>query len=359
MKLFQIFINLICIYFLVIKKTFKGQKIIIFHHPSNKLINNTDVYIKFLFSNLKKDFLVIYTHESKNLKRENFFYITQGYLKLIYGINFFISSYVCDYFTPNSKKIYIHHDIYDTPLAEKEKYNLIIKKIGKYDYIFVSSIITKKFFEKNFQRYFTKHKPKIIITGYIKFDFLLNKLKNFNKKKNSVVIAPTNYLAYKDSLLIKDLQKTISKLLSFRKYKIILRPHPSNKDDPLMQQIAKKFKKEKKFSLNYDKNYLNLYSSSLCLITDISGTAYTYAFLTENPVIFFDNYKKKISKTYFFNDRKKIGYICNSTVSMMTKLKSINKYKNDFKEKIINLKKQRLANQGKVKKIVLKFIYEN
>ena len=44
---------------------------------------------------------------------------------------------------------------------------------------------------------------------------------------------------------------------------------------------------------------------------------------------------------------------------MMTKLKSINKYKNDFKEKIINLKKQRLANQGKVKKIVLKFIYEN
>ena len=358
MKPFQILINLTFIYFLIIKKTFKGQKIIIFHHPSNKLINNTDFYIKFLFRDLKKNYLLIYTHESKNLKRKNFFYITQGYLKFIYGVNFFLSSYVCDYFTPNSKKIYIHHDIYDTPLAEKGKQRTIMDKIQKYDYIFVSSIITKKLFQKNLKRNFDEHKPKIIITGYIKFDFLINKFKNFSKKRNSIVIAPTNYLAYKNSLIIKNLSKIILNLLSLKKYKIILRPHPSNKDDSIFEKVSKKFKNEKKFFLNYDKNYLNLYSNSLCLITDISGTAYTYAFLTENPVIFFDDYKKK-SKTYFFNDREKIGYICNSTISMMIKLQSINKYKNDFKKKIIDLKKHRLINLGKVKKIILKFIYEN
>ena len=37
------------------------------------------------------------------------------------------------------------------------------------------------------------------------------------------------------------------------------------------------------------------------MITDISGTAYTFAFLTQRPVIFFEKKSKtKIIKTNFF-----------------------------------------------------------
>ena len=351
--------NFIAIYFLIIKKKFLGHKIIVFHHPAHKLIDNTDVYIKYLFSNIKKDYLVIYTHELIGLNKKKYFFITQGYLKLIFGVNFFISSYVCDHFTPNSKKIYIHHDIYDTPLAEKKKYNKIVRKIANYDFIFVSSNITKIFFETNFKRYSIKNSPRVITTGYIKFDLLMNKLNYFKKKNNLIVIAPTNYNAYKKSLLIKNMNSLISKLLDFKNYKIVLRPHPSNKNDVLIKNLKKKFNHNKNFLINFDKNYLKLYSGSSCLITDISGTAYTYSFLTENPVVFFDYTNHRTKDSNFFKDRKKIGYICSSTRSIMFKIKEIINNKYLFKNKINALKKERLYNLKNVKNYMLNFIYKN
>ena len=72
-------------------------------------------------------------------------------------------------------------------------------------------------------------------------------------------------------------------------YKIIFRPYPANRDSKLIKNIKKKFEKEKIFSLDMSDDYFEIYSRSLCLITDISGTAYTYAFMTGRPIIFFSN----------------------------------------------------------------------
>ena len=111
-----------------------GKKTIIFHHPNKKFTLSTDYYIKELFNKLKNDYLVIYTHESIFLKKNNYFFISQWYLKFIIGIDFFICAYVCDQFTLNSKKIYIHHDIYDTPISSGPKKKDVIFKIQKYDF---------------------------------------------------------------------------------------------------------------------------------------------------------------------------------------------------------------------------------
>ena len=43
-------------------------------------------------------------------------------------------------------------------------------------------------------------------------------------------------------------------------------------------------------------NYLKTYNSSNIMITDLSGTAYTYALLTKNPVMFFSPGEKLIKK---------------------------------------------------------------
>ena len=91
------------------------------------------------------------------------------------------------------------------------------------------------------------------------------------KKSRTIVIGPTNYNSYKKSLLIKNLDYLINNLLEKRKFKIVLRPHPSNINDALIKNIEKKFSNNKNFKVNFDKNYLNLYYNSLCLITDISG----------------------------------------------------------------------------------------
>ena len=91
----------------------------------------------------------------------------------------------------------------------------------------------------------------------------------------------------------------ISYIIEKFNFNVIFRPHPSNRDDSNILNIKNKFIKNKKSFSNliFAENYLKNYRKSFfCMITDISGTAYTYAFLNECPVLFFSN--KLIDKNY-------------------------------------------------------------
>ena len=76
-----------------------------------------------------------------------------------------------------------------------------------------------------------------------------------------------------------------------------------------------------------------MYSNTKFLITDISGTAYTYAFFTKKPVIFFSS-KEKLLKKYkfdelsYFIDRKKIGLIVQNFKELSNAVKKIKANKN-------------------------------
>ena len=84
-----------------------------------------------------------------------------------------------------------------------------------------------------------------------------------------------------------------------------------------VKSIAKKYKKNQRFFLDTSKNYFEIYKDSCCLISDLSGTAYTYSLLIEKPVIFYSNYEKKLKaldyhKLNYFKDREKVGYVVNN-----------------------------------------------
>ena len=86
--------------------------------------------------------------------------------------------------------------------------------------------------------------------------------------------------------------------------------------------MKKKYENNSRFIFDGSKNYLKTYSNSRFLITDLSGTAYTYSFLTNNPVIFFSNYEKKLringyGNLNYFKDRKKIGFVVTSVHSIL------------------------------------------
>ena len=83
------------------------------------------------------------------------------------------------------------------------------------------------------------------------------------------------------------------------------------------------------------------------MITDISGTAYTYAFLTKKPIIFFLINEKLINELgynelSYLQDRKKIGTIAQSldhvreAVRNIKFIESKTKISNDLLEKEIN-----------------------
>ena len=95
------------------------------------------------------------------------------------------------------------------------------------------------------------------------------------------------------------------------------------------------------------------------MITDISGTAYTYAFLNECPVLFFSN--KLIEKNYenssYVQDRNKIGLIYKNNKEVLKMIELINKKKPKIKKSIIKLRGN-LTNFGNVKNQISKVIYK-
>ena len=347
---------LICIYniiylnfIILIKKKISNKKIIIFYHPNIKLINIHKKFIGDLLNN--NEYFVLNLHQNFSLKEKNYFFLINYLCNFIFNSDFFISNNVCDFFSPGSKRIYIHHDIYDTPLIDKKKEKNLRLRLSKYQYILLASNITKKIFLDLFKK--LKEKPKIKVIGYFKLDIMLNnkitKKEIFNKR--SIIIAPTNFLAFKQFSLYKHLDELIGNLLKLNKYNIIFRPHPSNLNSYNVNKILNKYTNYKKFYFDQSSNYSSTYLKSLVLVTDISGTAYTYAFLTKNPVIFFRTYNKNLEKKFYglkyFQDRKKIGIIFDSVKSFEKINKVIDK-RSFFKKNIQTILKDNFS-VGKTK----------
>ena len=328
-----------------------------------------------------KNFEVYYIYNS-NTKvelrlKKNSLYLDFNYIRFIpFGnfflnkINFMISSYVIYTFPPKTKNIYICHDIYDVPMAKKQIEKKIFIELGKLDYIFVSSDIVKDYFEKGLSKNImkkSKRKVQVVNTGYLKLDHVHKKINLRKVKEDSILIAPTASKLYSDANLSKKLDKMIN-LLLVKKYKIIYRPHPLDLtikgDINLTNLIIEKFKDFPNFEFDISTSYIESYRKSKLLITDFSGTAYTYAFSTEKPVIFYSSlnklsFIKEINSMYYFKDRKEVGYVITNIKDLLKKVKEIDNKKIILKTKIKNLRKKRIKYFNKsliiTKKTIQKF----
>jgi len=363
-KLFLTFINVIKIFLITYNKHKKNNsiKFFFFYFPvkayqeniielGNNInqLNNAEVY--FIYNSK--------TSEELKLKK-NSLYLDFNYFRFIPFINFFLSkinflitSYVIYTFPPKTKNIYISHDIYDTPMAKTEVEKKIFIELSKIDYIFVSSEIARNYFKNGFSENLinkSKLNAKIINTGYLKLDHVYKKLKKIKDKENSILIAPTSSKYYPNANLSKKLDKIISFLIK-KKLKVIFRPHPLDLtpkgEMKLTYSLIKKFKENDNFKFDLSTSYIKSYKKSKMLITDFSGTAYTYAFSNEKPVIFYSSlnklsFEKKLKKLYYFKDRKNVGYIVNNINDLYNKIIKIYKNKNILRTKIKNLRKKRI-----------------
>jgi len=344
-KVFFYFYSIINLFllniFIFLKKFYYKKKIIFFYHPKENLTKMHTYYIE--------DFLLKFDKHNVffggKILLFKYFYIKESLLRYIYNVDIFVSNNLCDNFTHSSKRVYFHHDIYDTPLVEKKKKKKITKRLSKYDFVLLASTKSKYIFEKTFFK--VKKKPKILYLGfYPKLNYLLKKKIVRKKIHNNIIIAPTDFYAFPKLTIQPYLENLISCLIK-NNYTITYRPHPSNAKEKKVLILVKKFRNVKNFILDTTPNYFNSYSSSSLMITDISGTAYTYAFLTKNPVFFYSPNEKIIQKTYYNNlsyfiDRKKIGKIFLKTKFIITFLQKNknNKFKKTFKRNIISIYKK-------------------
>ena len=334
----------------------KSIKVIIFCYPNYKLKNISKFYIEDLF-NTKNNFKIIYlTTDKKNLNSKEIF-IYNSLIKYLIKVDLFISNYVCDYFPLSKLKSYIHHDIYDTPLSNLSEEKNLKNRLNKYDHILIPSSNSKVIF----QRLKLKKNIEYFEIGYHKLNFLKNKRRKLKKKTfNTIIIAPTNFNSFPKLSMYKKINIIIDLLLVKTNYNVIFRPHPSNLYTNIVDRIEKKFSKYKNFNIDKSKNYFNTYSNSFLMITDLSGTAYTYSFLTLNPVLFFSISEKILKKNNYnnlnyFKDRKKIGYIVNhenKLIKLIQKSKLMNSDRLNFINN--NIKKMNINNSKKLFELYLK-----
>ena len=356
-KIIVCFINLIVLTSIIIfQKTLNKKKIIIFYHPNTKLLKIHTYYIEKLFKK-KNQYYVIYLHQNFKLGKKNYFFVIDYFCNFIYNCDFFISNNVCDSFTPNSINIYIHHDIFDTPLVTTRRENNLRKRLLKYDHILLASYLSKKVFDNLFN---STNKPNIGIIGYYKLDFLLKKrIKSISE--SSIIIAPTDYRAFPEFSLYKDAKLIINYILKKTNLNVIFRPHPSNLDSNKLSNLLKNFKKNKRVTLDNSDNYQKAYNSAKLMITDISGTAYTYAFLTKKPVIFYCTFNKKFEKKYhdlsYFKKRNIIGTVARGKNDLY-KLHIVANDKKKYKKKINQLINKNFIT-GKTKNNFFEFLNRN
>ncbi len=330
-------------------------KVIIFCYPNYRLKNISKFHIEDLF-NIKKNFKIIYLSTDKKNLNINEIFIYNYLIKYIFKVDLFISNYVCDYFPPTKLKSYIHHDIYDTPLSNLSEEKNLKNRLNKYDHILIPSKNSKAVFE----RLKLKKNMEYFEIGYHKLNFLKKKNRKLKKKNYStIILAPTNLDSFPKLSIYKKIYKIINLLLTKTKYNVVFRPHPSNLDTNIVHKIENKFSKYKNFYIDKSKNYLNTYSNSFLMITDLSGTAYTYSFLTLNPVLFFSISEVFLKKNSYndlnyFQDRKKIGYIANHERKLI-KLIQKSKLKNSDRLNFINnnIKKMNINNSKKLFELYL------
>ena len=141
--LFSKFLNFVnSIYSILIinlKLKITKKKTIFFFFPRKDLTLKDVNYIKDLLSILNKQYLVIFGHKLHSLKFKNSYFINESFLRFLKNLDLFISNYICDFFPKNSKKIYIHHSLYDTPLTGRKNEKQTIERLKNYDFIFLSS----------------------------------------------------------------------------------------------------------------------------------------------------------------------------------------------------------------------------
>ena len=355
--IYCLFLNLIFLFNRFILK----KKNVIFFFARNKLINNSYFYIEDLFKNFNKDISIYYIVDCFFF-RKKYFIILQNFFSYIYFADGFISNYLSEKIISSNLRIYIHHDIYDTPLVRKTYEKYLVKVLFNYNYIFIPSKSSKTIFLNLINNNKKKSHFTFKIIRYPKIEFFNKKKINYSSTKKIIIIAPTNIHSFKISLINK-LDDLTNYLLKFTDYKIAFRPHPSNIEDLKINSYVNKFIHNKRFIYDISENYQKIYSESKFMITDLSGTAYTYALIFKKPVIFFipDNFSSILRKDFdlnsdYFLDMKYIGIKVNNFASINKFLKK--NFNQGMFQKKINYIKHRSGSPFNSKKSVVNEIHE-
>ena len=141
----------------------------------------------------------------------------------------------------------------------------------------------------------------------------------------TAVYAPTHVIASNERLasLRRHGERIIETLLAGG-YRVIFRPHPlsfADRDGSLVDRIVASHAGNPQFSLDRSKDYTRTYASADFMVTDLSGTGFTFSLTFTRPCIFFaaDEESERGLNGAQFDHRHRIGAVVRSGGQLLEK----------------------------------------
>ncbi len=197
---------------------------------------------------------------------------------------------------------------------------------------------------------------KLISAGYGQLEQLHQSYQQMCKTKRSrpkVLIAPS---WQPDNILDSCLDSLLSQLLTGQ-YEVVVRPHPEyvKRYAPRMDAIVNRYREQDvKFELDFSGNS-SIFDSDI-LITDWSGTAYEFSFVTLKPSAFIDtapkinnpDYEKLGIQPLEFALRDQVGVRVDPSAleTLPDKIAMLLENGGEFAERIENIRETYIANFG-------------
>ena len=184
--------------------------------------------------------------------------------------------------------------------------------------------------------------------------------------KNTIIYAPTLVNRLNENLASlrshgEDIVATLTK-----SQKVIFRPHPASLKNFDDSRVINKIKNSRNSSLKLDvsKDYFKTFAQSSLMVTDLSGSGFTYAFSTGKPVIFFAHNAEKEQGRHGiqYEGREGVGKIVRNTDELNAAIKEIENSYESYQKKVLDYRKELMFNVEKSSEqilAVLDFILKN
>jgi len=246
----------------------------------------------------------------------------------------FVDVFICPSLTyglpEKAKKVLFVHDIHDTPVGDEDEF---LKIMLQFDYFFLPSDpvinLFKRILAHPTETRLKRRELCLIKGGYLKLDRLMAFYEKNKKDSKTIIYAPT-IPVFNDLASLSQFSEPIIETImkEFPDYELIFRPHPHTLRTSEVHRIEEKYKNHPGFIFDDNASfYMENYSKAALLITDLSGTAYTYALATLKPVIFFSPNEKEITSRFkdvkYFEDRHHIGMVAENIGEMVEKAKGL------------------------------------
>ena len=200
---------------------------------------------------------------------------------------------------------------------------------------------------------------KLISAGYGLLEQLhesYQKMEKVQREKPKILIAPSWQT---DNILDTCIDPLLEELLG-KGFEVVVRPHPEyvKRYKPRMDKIVEKYQGREKdglvFELDFTSN--NSIFDSDILISDWSGTAYEFSFVTLKPAVFIDTPPKIHNPEYVklgiepleFTLRSQVGIQVDPTnmAGLEQQIKDLIKNGKEYEQKILGIREKYIASFG-------------